>query len=472
MRLSALISSTPQIRVRALVGADADPLVTSIDIDSRKVTSGALFCCSPGEHSDGHDFASQAVDQGAVALLVDHELRHERRVPQLIVDSTRLAVGHLASEFFGRPSAKLRTIGITGTNGKTTTAHILQCALNALNEPCGVIGTLTGKHTTPEAPDLQRRLAEFVAEAKRSVAMEVSSHALALDRVVGTRFAAGVFTNLGRDHLDLHGTEERYFAAKAKLFTPELCDQAIVNADDVRGRLLADVASIPTTTYSLGDIADIQVGSFEHRYVWHGERVAVGLGGHFNVSNSLAAVTTLLALGFGVAETAIALSSVSAVPGRFEPVRAGQDFTVIVDFAHTPEALTEVLHAARTVAGSRRVLVVFGCGGDRDRAKRPLMALAAATLADRCIITSDNPRSEDPLAIINDAFAGVPGDYRGNVVLQADRHQAIAQAVHEARAGDVVVIAGKGHETTQTIQSTVLRFDDRAVARALLEGML
>jgi UDP-N-acetylmuramoyl-L-alanyl-D-glutamate--2,6-diaminopimelate ligase len=282
----------------------------------------------------------------------------------------------------------------------------------------------------------------------------------------------GVFTNLGRDHLDLHGNQERYFGAKARLFDPALIDAGVVNIDDVHGRLLVDAAAVPYATFSLAEAADLDIRAFQHQFSWRGVRVRVGLGGRFNVMNSLAAATTLEVLGYRPAEIATALATVTPVRGRFEPVIVGQDFAVIVDYAHTPEALTEVLGAARAVAGGRRVIIVFGCGGDRDHDKRPQMGLAAAALADQVVVTSDNPRSEDPLAIIDDVIEGVPADYRGRIAVEPDRHDAIALALRTAVPGDVVVIAGKGHETTQTFHSTVVPFDDHAVAQELLETML
>ncbi len=433
---------------------------------------GSLFCCSPGEHVDGHDFAAAALEVGAVALLVDHQLTSLTTVPQVLVASTRNAMGHLASTLYGHPTRSMTSIGVTGTNGKTTTTHILKCALEALGHPTGVIGTLYGAHTTPEAPELQRRLAAIRDEGKQAVAMEVSSHALALDRVAGAHFDVGVFTNLGRDHLDLHGTVERYFAAKARLFDSDLCAHGVVNVDDVHGRLLVDLAPIEMTPFSLSDIDEVEIGPLAHSYRWRGTAITVGLGGSFNVANSLAAATVLDVLGYTGEQIAIALAATTPVPGRFQPVSVGQDFSVLVDYAHTPDALAQVAASARQVAAGNRVIIVFGCGGDRDRAKRPEMAHVASSMADLVVITSDNPRSEDPQAIINDTVRGVPDDYRDRVAVEIDRRQAIAQAFRAARAGDVVVIAGKGHETTQTIQSTVLAFDDREVARDLLESML
>jgi UDP-N-acetylmuramoyl-L-alanyl-D-glutamate--2,6-diaminopimelate ligase len=346
----------------------------------------------------------------------------------------------------------------------------MAAVLEAAGLPTGVIGTLTGKHTTPESPDLQAQLAAFVAEGRRAVAMEVSSHALALHRVAGCHFDLAVFTNLGRDHLDLHGTVERYFAAKAMLFDPSLSDRGIANVDDVHGRLLVDTASIPMTAFGEADMADLDVTPSSHSYTWRGQRIEVGIGGAFNAMNSLAAATAGALLDIPLAVIAQGLAGAGSVPGRFEAVRAGQSFDVIVDFAHTPDGLREALGAARSVAGDGRVIVVFGCGGDRDREKRPEMGAVAATMADEVIVTSDNPRSEDPQEIINAIIQGVPGDYRDRIVSEPDRRRAFAAAFQVASAGDLVLIAGKGHETSQTIGSQVVPFDDRAVARELLEA--
>ena len=441
--------------------------ITGVVHDSRSVQPGVLFCCVRGTNSDGHAFAAAAVDAGAVALLVDHVL--DLDVAQVVVADTRAAMGPIASAFFGHPSRSLTVVGVTGTNGKTTTTSLLAAILTSAGMPTGVIGTLTGKHTTPEAPELQAQLAAFVAAGCAAVVMEVSSHALALHRVDGTHFALAVFTNLGRDHLDLHGTVERYFAAKAALFTPLLSAQGVVNIDDPHGQLLVDAASIPMTAFSSADMRDLVVTPTSHEYTWRGERVRVGIGGAFNAMNSLAAAAAAVVIGIDVGVVAAGLSAAAPVPGRFEPVRAGQDFDVIVDFAHTPDGLRVALGAARSAAGDGTVIAVFGCGGDRDREKRPEMGAVAAELADRLVVTSDNPRSEDPMVIINAIIQGVPGDYRERVVSEPDRRQAFALAFQIARAGDVVVIAGKGHETTQTIGSTVVPFDDRAVARELLE---
>ncbi len=445
-----------------------DTSITSVVLDSRKVNEGSLFCCLRGTRSDGHAFAEVARAAGASALLVDHRL--DVPLPQLVVPDTRYAMGWLAASFFRHPSRALTLVGVTGTNGKTTTTSLIASILTAAGRSTGSIGTLTGAHTTPESPDLQADLAEFVERGVTAVVMEVSSHALELQRVVGCHFDIAVFTNLGRDHLDLHGTQERYFAAKAKLFARDLSDRAVVNIDDAHGRLLMDVGAIPTEGFGHADISDVTVSATGHGYVWRGHEIDVPIGGEFNVMNSLAAATACASLGIDVATIATGLRNVAAVPGRFEAIVAGQPFAVIVDYAHTPDGLSEALRAARQVAGTSSVHIVFGCGGDRDREKRPLMGATASRLADRVVITSDNPRSEDPLTIINATVEGVPPDYRGRVVIEPDRRQAIALALGQAQPGDVVLIAGKGHERTQTIGDQVLEFDDRAVALELLRA--
>lgn len=450
----------------ALLIGDASTPIDGVGYDSRRVARGSLFCCLRGVNSDGHQYAAAAASAGAAALLVDHEMAVG--APQLVVADTRAAMGPLAAAASGHPSHSLVVVGITGTNGKTTTASLLASILERAGLPTGVIGTLTGTFTTPEAPELQARLAGFVRSGKRAVVMEVSSHALALHRVDGTRFALAVFTNLGRDHLDLHTTVERYFAAKADLFRPEMSVHGIANIDDPHGRLLLDAARIPMTPFGLGDVTDLAVTPTSHEYRWRGQHVRVHIGGRFNAMNSLAAATAAAELGIAPDKIAGGLAAADTVPGRFEPINAGQPFDVIVDFAHTPDGLREALSAARQAAEQGSVIVVFGCGGDRDRDKRPEMGAIAAELADFVVITSDNPRSEDPLVIINAIAAGVPADYRGRVVSEPDRRQAFLRAFQVARAGDVVVIAGKGHETTQTIGSVAVAFDDRSVARELL----
>ena len=470
--LDAVTAALPSARAARLVG-DGGVGVRGMTHDSRQVEPGMLFACVRGERHDGHRFADRAVAAGASALLVDHTL--DVPVPQVVVDDTRLAMGPAAARAYGDPSSALLIVGITGTNGKTTTTHLLASILRASGRRTGVIGTLSGGHTTPEAPELQARLAEFRDDGDTAVVMEVSSHALALHRVDGTRFSAAVFTNLGTDHLDLHLTVEEYFRAKASLFAPALSAVGVTNLDDAHGRLLFDAAPIEMVGYSLADADDVEIGVAAHAFTWRGERLQVGLGGAFNVMNTLAAATTAASLGIDVATIAAGLADVEAVPGRFERVDTvtgaarARGIDVIVDYAHTPDGLEQLIAAARRVDPDGRVLLVFGCGGDRDHAKRPQMGSVAVRLADWVAVTSDNPRSEPPLAIIDDVLHGMLPAERANVVIEPDRRSAIGLALQAARAGDLVLVAGKGHETTQTIGDEVVEFDDRAVVRQLLE---
>jgi UDP-N-acetylmuramoyl-L-alanyl-D-glutamate--2,6-diaminopimelate ligase len=449
-------------------GGPADPELTAVVHDTRNVVPGALFCCVPGSRVDGHDLAGAAVDAGAAALLVERPL--DVPVPQLQVPDVRRALGPVAAAFWGHPSRDVAVVGVTGTSGKTTVTHLVQAVLEAAGRPCAVVGTLSGPRTTPEGPELQALLAAERDAGRAAVAMEVSSHGLELHRVDATRFAVAVFTNLSQDHLDFHHTMEAYFAAKARLFTPELSDRAVICVDDEWGRRLLDsvrTTGIEAHAYSLADAGDLDVGPGGTTFTWRGHKVALGLAGRFNVANALAAahVTSLL----GLPDTAIAdgLSAARPVPGRFEPVDAGQPFAVLVDYSHKPDALRQALVSARELVGDGgRVTVVFGCGGDRDAAKRPLMGAVAVELADRVVITSDNPRSEDPRAIISDIQTGVPDG--APAVTELDRRRAIELALHDAGPGDVVLIAGKGHETTQVVGDEHIPFDDRAVARGAL----
>jgi UDP-N-acetylmuramoyl-L-alanyl-D-glutamate--2,6-diaminopimelate ligase len=378
----------------------------------------------------------------------------------------------MAAGFYGHPSRSLQVIGITGTNGKTTTAHLVASILDRAAIPCGVIGTLSGTHTTPDGPTLQRQLGAFVADGRQAVAMEVSSHALDQRRVAGTQFGAAVFTNLTQDHLDYHGTMEAYFQAKALLFTPEYATVGVVNGDDIWGRRLADTAGIPVVAYSRADAEDLVLRPGGSSFLWRGAAVHTRLAGGFNVSNALAAATTCAAIGVPVEAIVEGLAAVGGVPGRVESVDAGQNFTVVVDYAHTPDGLEQVLSSMRDLLAPGAALsVVFGCGGDRDRAKRPLMGEVAARIADRVVVTSDNPRSEDPTAIVEAVLAGIEGAARERVAVEVDREAAIEHVLRSAEAGDIVVIAGKGHETGQTVSGATRPFDDRDVARRILGSL-
>jgi len=440
--------------------------VRDVTHDSRLAVAGSLYCCISGAVVDGHDYAAAAVDAGAVALLCERLVDVD--VAQVRVAATRPAMAVAAANFWDAPSRKLLVAGVTGTNGKTTTTYLLQSVLAAHGWPTGVIGTLSGARTTPESTELQRQLARLVAEGHEAVAMEVSSHALAQHRVEATWFAVAGFTNLSQDHLDFHGDMESYFGAKAALFSPGVTALGAVNADDAFGRRLLAEAAVPLVPYSMADAEGLAVTSAGSTFRWRGVPVRLRLGGRFNVTNALCAAAMAECLGVGPKAVAEGLGAVASVPGRFEVIDAGQPFTVVVDYAHTPDSLDQLLQAAReAVAPGGRLVVVFGAGGDRDRAKRPLMGAVAAARADEVIVTTDNPRDEDPAAIIDDVMAGVTGPAQ----VVPDRAGAIAAAVGQGRAGDVVVIAGKGHETGQTMAGRTVPFDDRVVARRVLEGM-
>ncbi len=464
MRLDRLLGELEVLEFR---GDPAGTDISGITHDSRAVLPGTLFCCVAGGHVDGHAFAADAAAAGAVALLCERPLPVP--VTQVVVPRVREAMAPAAAAFFDHPSQRVPVVGVTGTNGKTTTTHLLAAAVGAGGRPCDVIGTLSGPRTTPEAPDLQARLAD-AAERGATAALEVSSHALVQHRVDATWFTVAVFTNLSAEHLDFHRTMDEYFAAKASLFAPGRAAIGVINVDDPWGRRLLDRASIPTRPFSLADAVDLDVGATSSTFRWDDQPVRLRLGGAFNVANALAAAAAARELGVGPREVADGLSSVASIPGRFEAVDGGQPFTVLVDYAHTPDSLEQALRAARHAAaaggGDGRVLVVFGSGGDRDRSKRPAMGDVAARLADVAVLTSDNPRSEDPLAIIDEVRGGVaPGAALSSLIVEPDRRAAIATALRLAGTGDVVVVAGKGHETTQVVAGREVAFDDRVVVR-------
>ncbi|HEX2046998.1 MAG TPA: UDP-N-acetylmuramoyl-L-alanyl-D-glutamate--2,6-diaminopimelate ligase [Acidimicrobiales bacterium] len=464
MRLSRLLGD---VEVRSARGDPEGTEIVAIAHNSESVVPGTLFCCVPGARADGHDFARPAVQAGAVALLVERFVDVD--VAQVLVDDVRPAMARVAAALFDHPSHRMSVVGITGTNGKTTTAHLLRSVLEADGRRAAVIGTLSGVRTTPAAPELQSHLAELAAEGIEAVAMEVSSHALVQHRVDGVRFAVGVFTNLSQDHLDFHGTMEEYFAAKASLFLPERVAVGVVNADDRWGKRLLEEAAVPMRPFSLAEAVGLEVERTGSTFQWEGEEVRLRLPGTVNVLNALAAAAAARELGIKAAVVAQGLSNLLSVPGRNERVDRGQPFTVLVDYAHSPEALERTLAGARDMAGEGRVLVVFGCGGDRDRAKRPLMGEVATRVADLAVLTNDNPRSEDPAAILDEVRAGV--QRTETLVVEPDRRAAIGVALGEARPGDVVVIAGKGHETTQVIGGQSVPFDDRAVAAEILGAL-
>jgi UDP-N-acetylmuramoyl-L-alanyl-D-glutamate--2,6-diaminopimelate ligase len=479
MPLDRLLSS---ISVREMRG-DAAVVVRDVAYRSADVLPGALFFCVPGEHVDGHDFAPEAESRGAPAVVAEREVAVS--CAQVLVPSVRRAMGPVSASFFGRPSERFPLVGVTGTNGKTTTTYVLEAIFQAAGLPPGVVGTtgvrIDGQavpfdRTTPEAPDLQRLLARMAGEGVRAAAMEVSSHGLEQHRVDGTRYACSIFTNLSQDHLDYHLTMAAYFDAKARLFTPELSVRAAVNVDTDAGRRMTAVCSVPVTTFGFRS-PDADVVAEDVELTGEGLSFRVGnlavrsrLRGPYNVSNCLGAVVAARELGIGDHAIAEGIGALSGVPGRLEAIEAGQPFAVLVDYAHTPDSLENVLRAARRMTDGR-LLVVFGCGGDRDRGKRPLMGEAATGLADLTVITSDNPRSERPRDVIAEIE---PGAVRGGgpYAIEPDRRAAIASALAAARPGDVVVIAGKGHETGQEFADRTIPFDDRVVAGEEIDALL
>jgi UDP-N-acetylmuramoyl-L-alanyl-D-glutamate--2,6-diaminopimelate ligase len=437
--------------------------VRDLAYDARAVTPGALFFCVRGARADGHDFAPAAVERGAAALVVERPL--ELHVPQVVVPDARASMAVVADEFFGRPTQELAVAGVTGTSGKTTTAFLLYAILAAAGRRPGLLGTVEARvggerrgvqRTTPEAIDLQRTFREMLDAGDRSCAMEASSHASQLHRLDRVRFAALVFTNLSQDHLDFHGDMESYFEAKRRLFVEDRPPAAVNVGNDYGRRLAAELPEALT----FGFAPDAAIGPAAL------DGVELKLRGRFNAENALAALAAARLLGIDDAAIARGLESVRGVPGRFESVEEGQPFTVIVDYAHKPDALENVLHAARELTRGR-VICVVGAGGDRDRGKRPLMGRLACELADIAIVTSDNPRSEEPQAIIDEVVAGAVGE----VEIEPDRSAAIARAIELARDGDVVLIAGKGAEQGQQFADRTIPFDDREAAREALRTL-
>ncbi len=479
MNLEALIRALAPSEVTGARPVD----ITDLAYDTRRVVPGALFFCVRGQRRDGHELAWEALERGAAALVVERQV--DADVPQLVVPDTRTAMPVAADVFFDEPTKELEIAGVTGTNGKTTTVFLLRAMLEAAGRRAGLVGTVEwivggerrpAPFTTPEAIDLQRLFAEMREAGDRSAAVEASSHGSALHRLDRVRFDALAFTNLTQDHLDLHGTMDDYFQAKRHLFAGAHPPPAAVNVGDAWGQRLAeeltDAHRAPLITFGLEDPAEVRPEELDvtpdgSRFRAGGVDVETKLRGLFNVENVLAAIAVGLLLDLEEEAIAAGIARVEEIPGRFEPIDAGQPFAVFVDYAHTPDSLETVLRAARGLTQGKMV-VVFGAGGDRDRGKRPAMGRVAAKLADLVIVTSDNPRSEDPLAIIQDVLQGAGLD----VEIDPDRRSAIERAISLAQEGDVVVIAGKGHEQGQEIAGVVQPFDDRDVAREVLAARL
>ena len=461
--------------------------VAGLEYDSRRVANGFLFFAFPGSRADGRKFAQDALDRGAIAVASESEAPPELAGRWIQVEHGRRTLALAARRFYGNLDEKLSLVGITGTNGKTTTAYLVDSILRASGKTTALIGTieyhLAGEvrkavNTTPESLDLHRLFAELDQRGGTHVAMEVSSHALALGRVHGIRFQTAVFTNLTRDHLDFHASMDDYFGAKQMLFDGAPAPSyAVINRDDEYGRRIQTGAGTKTLWYGLGSGGGIRarhVASsfqglrFEVQYRDVRFQVTSPLIGRINVYNILAAVGTALSLEIAPEIVAKGIAELHAVPGRFERIDEGQPFTVVVDYAHTDDALRNTIAVARNL-NPKRVITLFGCGGDRDRTKRPLMGQAAAELSDFVVLTSDNPRSEDPLAIMNDALVGIRRTDTPHAI-EPDRRAAILRAITEARPGDIVILAGKGHETYQVLKDRTIDFDDREVARDVLRG--
>ncbi len=474
-------------RIRARLGecllsGDRETGIAAVQFDHREIRQmrragsavapavGDLFCCLPGEHHDGHAFAAMAREAGAVAFLCERDLGEATGgATQLIVEpgAARAAMAEAACAIRHDPAQHLLTIGVTGTNGKTTTTYLLCSILSQAGYEPGLVGTLSGSRTTPEAPDLQERfeISRLVAESEQrpgAVALEVTSHALVQHRVDGYVHDVAVFTNLSQDHLDYHGTMEAYFEAKALLFTPGHSRRAVVNADDAYGRRLLERAAVPTEAFSMGEAEKLDLRAEGSRFVLRGHEVELPLIGRFNVENALAAAAAARAAGIEDGAIAEGLSRAIPVPGRLELVPNALGLTAVVDYAHTPAGLEQACATLKQVsAGDGRLVVVFGAGGDRDHEKRRPMGHAASVHADRAVVTTDNPRHEDPLAIIDEIVAGCDGGAELHV--EPDRRAAIGLGLSLAGRGDILLVAGKGHERTQQVGDDFLEFDDRLV---------
>ncbi len=491
MQLHTLVRGQP---VSEWVG-DPNCEIRGVQYDSRQVEPGDLFCAVPGFRTDGHLFCQEAKNRGAVAFLVEHRDAVPEGCSGAVVPDVRLAMGFAADAYFGSPSRRLWMVGVTGTNGKTTVTHLIRSILEAEDLPCGLTGTvhtLIGPEvfkvvrTTPEAPDLQRVLRHMVDRGMRAAVMEVSSHALALKRVTEVRYDVAVFTNLTQDHLDFHKNFEDYYQAKAELFRGLGHDEdkgpkaAVINYDDPYASRFAGEVKVPVITFGLAPEADIRgeqlkIGGSGVEFVAvfpDGRRqpVSFGMTGRFNIQNALAAMAVGYVRGIDPQVMATALAHSPGVPGRFERIDVGQPFTVIVDYAHTPDGLENVLMTAREFALGQ-VMVIFGAGGDRDQGKRGMMGQIAGRYADWTMLTADNPRSEDPHDIIEQIEEGLRA-VDGKWTVELDRERAIRQMLGKAKPGDVVLIVGKGHETYQIYRDATIHFDDREVARQVLKELV
>jgi UDP-N-acetylmuramoyl-L-alanyl-D-glutamate--2,6-diaminopimelate ligase len=478
MKLIELLKGIEVLRTEGSL----DISISGIHYDSRQVTPGSLFFCIEGYNVDGHDYAAMAVEKGAVAVLLRKDIQLPEGITKVFVSDTRKCMGFFSSNFYGNPTENLILFGITGTNGKTTTTYMIKSILEQAGKKTGLIGTITNligermipaEHTTPESPDLQKLLHEMVEEKVDAAVMEVSSHSLELSRVAGCKFQVGIFTNLTQDHLDFHGTLENYRNAKAKLF--EQSKLAIINVDDESGRIILGDLECPSFTYGIYKPADIFARDIEIMaegvsFNLHilGGKISINLQipGIFSVYNALAAASACYAAGVSLKDIQLGLEAIRGVSGRFELLDTNTDYSVIIDYAHTPDGLKNILTTARDLTDGRLV-TLFGCGGDRDSAKRPLMGEVCGEYSDFCIVTSDNPRNEEPMDIIKDILPGLnKTDCPYEVIV--DRREAIRYALDNARPGDVIILAGKGHETYQLLKGQTLPFDEKQIVAEIL----
>ena len=483
MKLKALIGRIPG-KVETFGNMDVE--IASLCVDSRRAEPGALFFCTPGLHMDAHDFAPQAVGKGAVALVVQRRLPLD--VPQVLVEDVRAAVSYIASEYFGNPSEKLMMLGITGTKGKTTTSFLVKSILEAAGIRTGLIGTvcsmigeetLPNRLTTPDPIETQTLLRRMVDAGMQCVVMEVSAHALDMNRLAGMKFKVGAFSNFSQDHLDYFADMDAYFAAKMKLMDPAVCETLVYNVDDERVSAALKAVDCPKLRIGIRESSDVYANDIEigergcsFLMTWHKRfrtTISLHLAGIFNVYNAMMAAGICICAGVGPESIRQGLEQVYAVPGRIELLDTGTPYRVILDYAHSPDSLENVLKAVRQTARGR-MIALFGCGGDRDRAKRPMMGEIGGKLADYCILTSDNPRGEDPMVILDAIEAGIKPTGCDYIVIE-NRREAIRYALTHAEPGDVVVLAGKGHETYQEIKGVKHPFDEKVVVRELLEEL-
>ena len=481
MKLSELLKD---VKVEKIIG-NSELNISGITFDSRAVKAGYMFICIPGFKVDGHDFAAEAIDKGAVAILAEHSIEGVGATT-VIVKNARLETSTIASNFYDHPDKKLKVIGITGTNGKTTTTYLIKSIIENTGKTVGLIGTnqnLIGKtvipshHTTPDFIELMDLLNQMVEEGAEYAVMEVSSHSLALNRVSACSFEVGAFTNITQDHLDFHKTMENYLEAKSKLF--ELCRIGVINNDsDAAEYLINKAQNCKTLTYGKNNPSDIKAENVNLRgngidfdLNCGGEKIKIDLAipGEFSVYNALTAISCCIGLGFSLEEIADGLRTAEGVKGRIEVVKTNKDYTVIIDYAHTPDGLFNIINTIRGFAKGR-VITLFGCGGDRDKAKRPIMGEIAGKLSDFCIVTSDNPRSEKPSDIIVDILSGISGTGCDYAVVE-NRFDAIEFALDHAEKDDIILLAGKGHETYQVLNDRVIEFDEREIVLKLVGGL-